>query len=997
MSHAGSVALSLSFSPSVREFLSTHFGGVGQVALVPENKGFDAKWIKSLTERRAPEVARGSSLRFIGMPVGGLCCGQVYLSGDGRLWHWDVFHQKGGGNGGGPNYSHPMEVESPISQGFRVQIGQDSFDLGGGTGLETEFETRYPLGVVRYKHPQLSIELEAFSPFIPLETDNSSLPLTVMRYTIANTSSEPVSGQLSGWLTNPVGDFLGQGHRMVKRQEAGTEHGVTVLEYFAEPKPEMAPSGRPDLLFADFEGDSYSPWTVEGDAFGTRPFRYDELPDRQKPTKPHGKAFVNSHESRQGQDSGTADSYVGKLTSPTFTVTRRFINFYIGGGNHPGQECLNLIIDGKVVRSETGRDASPLRSAHFDVTEFEGKAAHLEIVDAFRGGWGHITLDEIVFSDQPLQETIAVEQLADFGSMCLGVLEPGLVEDETLGVKFMLAPGQSRTITFFLSWYFPNLTDAESMLGGLVDFPKLKRHYASRYHSARDVAMDFAKRSGHLVAKTLEFAKTWYDSSLPHWFLARTLIPVDCLATATAYRFDNDRFYAWEGVYCCAGTCQHVWNYAQAAARLFPDLERHTREHTDYGIAYQPDGTLYYRAEYDHRMAHDGQAGTIIRTFREHTMSPDSEWLRRIWPKVKNSIRRLMKEDSDGDGILDTWQYNTLDDAWAGKISWISSMYLAALRCGSEMAKDLHDFEFAAELEAMVDKGSRSVMEQLYDGELFVMKRDPGHPESIGTGPGCHIDQVFGDSLLHQVGLDPVLPRTQVRGALKALFKYNFASDAGGYRNQMQAVLRGGRWYAMPGEAGLIMSTFPKGGAIECQGKGRESVFVGYFNECMNGFEYQAAAHMIAEGLVTEGLSVVKTVHERYGADRRNPYNEIECSDHYSRSMASYGAFLTMCGFRWHGPRGHLAFAPKLPGPFRSPFVTTHGWGTLDLRGSVAKLTISHGHLAVKTLDLPLPGATKVQVKGRLVKATFASSGDGATVTFEPEVRVREGESLVVS
>lgn len=1016
---------------------------LAQASLIPAEKGLSPAWFRGLRARGKPTVLRGDQLRWIGMPVGGLCAGQVYLSGDGNLWHWDVFSPQMSSDytfsSRGGHYAEPMEVRSPFEQRFGIQLeGHGILALDRETMRGVEFENRYPIGRVRYGDPRLplQVELEAYSPFIPLQSEDSSRPLTVLRYTLKNPTERAQRGTLWGTLANRVAGFSGHFERFERVNRARYDGDVALLECLALPRLPSPQASRPDIDFEDFERTTYAPWVASGTAFGEGPFPQRAMPERKSATKGHGEFLVNTHESRHGEESVASDLPTGVLTSPEFTIGRACINFLIGGGAHKGATSLDLVIDGKTVRTASGRNSNPLRRAHFDVREFEGQKATLRIVDAVEGGWGHICVDQIVFSDVPWEDEVDLERLPDYGSMALACVgrAPGtrvLAEasldkgadaaqaslratstDEAplvgaLAVPFDIPPGESQTLEFVLAWHFPNYGEPEGEFGAIEDLAKLKKHYSLHAGSAREVVHAYAPQAKRLHEETSKWVDTWYDSTLPHWFLERTLISVDCLATGTAHRFDNGRFYGWEGVYCCPGTCQHVWNYAQAAARLFPDLERDVRERVDFGLAWQPDGTIFYRAESGKQIAHDGQAGTIVRAYREHTLCADDSFLRKVWPKVKGSIERLRKEDADGDGVLEGWQYNTLDAAWAGKISWISSVYLAALRAGAAMAVEMGEVSYAGELEAIVAKGAQNVSGQLFNGEYFAMERDPTHPESIGYGPGCHVDQVLGDSWLHQVGLEPVLPREQVRTALNSLWKYNFAPDAGKYMSAMQAVIKGGRWYAMPGEAGLVMTSFPRGGAKEAKGQGHADWVVGYFNECMNGFEYQAAAHMIAEGMVDEGLAIVRTLHDRYSPEKRNPFNEIECGDHYARSMAAYGAFLTVCGFRYHGPKGEIGFAPKLtPEKFRAPFTAAKGWGTYSqtLRGGQLNgtLQIRHGTLGVIELTLELPeGARPVLAKctlgGQACPAKLTFEGRRVRVAFEKRLELREQRDLQVT
>ncbi|MDB5292517.1 MAG: sacC [Phycisphaerales bacterium] len=157
-----------------------------------------------------------------------------------------------------------------------------------------------------------------------------------------------------------------------------------------------------DVLIADFEGPDYAGWTATGDAFGSGP-AHGTLPNQQQVSGFLGKGLVNSYLN--------GDKSTGTLTSPEFTIERRYINFLVGGGAHEGKTCINLLIDAKIVRTATGQEDEHLDWATWDVTGFKGKAAKIQIVDSETGGWGHINVDHIIQSDQRKQQEIAAAPL----------------------------------------------------------------------------------------------------------------------------------------------------------------------------------------------------------------------------------------------------------------------------------------------------------------------------------------------------------------------------------------------------------------------------------------------------------------------------------------------------------------------------------------------------------------------------------------------------------
>ena len=176
--------------------------------------------------------------------------GQLYLGGDGKLWHWDIFNRVEHTNEN--HYAHPMRAQSPLDQGFAVRIKSGdatqirTLDRNGFS--DVRFRGEYPIGFVEYRDSAcpIQVNLEAFSPFIPLNTDDSSLPATMLVYRVKNVSQTAVVVELGGWLENAVcldtgrpGD--GQRFNRVRR-----EPELLLLECSAEPAPEPAARGTRD-------------------------------------------------------------------------------------------------------------------------------------------------------------------------------------------------------------------------------------------------------------------------------------------------------------------------------------------------------------------------------------------------------------------------------------------------------------------------------------------------------------------------------------------------------------------------------------------------------------------------------------------------------------------------------------------------------------------------------------------------------------------------------
>jgi uncharacterized protein (DUF608 family) len=427
-------------------------------------------------EPSSPRVYSGKYLAAVGMPIGGIGAGSVWLDGQGKLGVWQVFNNLN--ETGIPDSFFALRAE-PDYEAPVVRVLQTVAEKGFDPVSSLTFEGGYPIARLHLQDETLPIEarLEAFNPLIPTDTANSALPCAVFRLTARNTGRTPVTVSLLGTLQNAVGsqgrggidgvrfaDYGANENHLIREaqmtaafltrsvdppppgllrlkgkqgmveappmlwlDELGgltetAEAGPTATAAVAQ-MADMAANGgvivvgnaRPEFfqaildvrkemagwdqltVFEDFEDGTYDGWTVKGQAFGKAPHT-GTSPGQQAVSGFMGKHLVNSFVPNDGPQ--------GELISDPIKIERKYIGFLIGGGNHPNETCMNLRVDGQIVRTATGKNQERLEPMSWEVSEFVGKTATLEIIDHHSGGWGHINIDHIVFADAPPEDLL---------------------------------------------------------------------------------------------------------------------------------------------------------------------------------------------------------------------------------------------------------------------------------------------------------------------------------------------------------------------------------------------------------------------------------------------------------------------------------------------------------------------------------------------------------------------------------------------------------------
>ena len=848
----------------------------------------DYPYRAQLLRHGGPRLYRGRQLDEIAFPLGGIGTGTVFLGGWGQLRDFEIFNRPHKGLMFDYTFftlHARCGADAPVTRVLQGPVGGGGFtgtgsgvDRMGGAGLphfrSAEFEGAFPFARLYLSDPKVPLDvwLEAYNPFIPLNPDDSGLPVAIFNWHLRNTGRERVRVVLFANLENKVGF---------------PEVGGGVIEYFEG-------SGVRGLKMSTRKHPPDSP-------------RYGTL----ALATPHGDLNVQTH-------------------------------WYRGGW--------------------------------FDA------------LDRF---WDQVSEGALEEERKPA----GVENGTDVGS---------------IGLRATVEPGQTVRLPVWIAWHNPNF---EKYWHGEAPKPVWKNYYATLHGDAVAVAQYVASNEGRLEKQMRAFADALFSSTLPECVLDAVSSQISILKTPTCLRLEDGTFYGWEGCGCtsgcCEGTCTHVWNYAQAMPYLFPSLERSIRE-ADYRINLHDDGHMTFRMplplgvkpEPTFHAAADGQMGGIMKVYREWLLCGDDRWLRALWPRVKKALEYAWKQwDRDRDGVMEGVQHNTYDVEFHGPNTMMGSLYLGALRAAEEMARRLGENVEADDYRAVFEKGRAWMDAHLFNGEFFIQEVRPDGKEAAGLDPrcdafpkyqlgaGCLADQMIGQWYGRMLRLGDLFDPEHVRKAMASIFRYNWKADLSEHANPQ-------RVYALSDEAGLVLTTWPRGG--------RPAFPFPYSDEVWCGLEYEVASHLIYEGFVEEGIAVVKGARDRHSGVRRNPWNEFECGHHYARSMSSWSLLLALSGFFYSAPDQSLRFAPRIwPEDFACFFSVDSGWGMVrQLVGCGvrrAAVEVRSGELALRELWVSFNACEgRVSLGGKAVRATAERCEGGTRVRLARTVTVRAGQSLVV-
>ena len=520
-----------------------------------------------------------------------------------------------------------------------------------------------------------------------------------------------------------------------------------------------------------------------------------------------------------------------------------------------------------------------------------------------------------------------------------------------------IPPNTSVTLTFILTWNFPNRLRDTLGLGqqyATILPSLLGNRYCDWFKNSDDVLAYCVENMGMLLSTTKLYTGTMYASTIPPELLDSASGRVACMRSATMWWTNaacslkygtQGTIMGTEGNGCCPLNCTHVYGYTTLMERLWPTLAQDMRC-SDFIRNFdmsQKGCTMRFGTG---GWAIDGALANVIKTYIVVRQSDgdDLSFLKSVWPNVVLQMNYIQTNFDAGDGVLRKPQQNTYDTAMSGANTFIGSYYVTALRAMSKMSGLMQeDPSKASEYLAQANKASNNYEKICWNEEFgyYVADVDLSNCQN-SYGPGCFVDQLCCVGLSSACGLGHVFNPDHEDQAHRALLANNFV---------VKPPFEDLQKHFYNGDIGLVVCTYPNGKL----GDGMM-----YETIVSTGFTSPNIAGMLLDRNVIGARTTALHIRNRYDGRNASPWNEPECDLLYSRSMAHWNIFDQACGIIYDSTSGSLSFDPRINQSKFNCFCTLNGgWGEFSQTGILGE----------EEQNFVLMGTEKVQTNKKHVVA----------------------------
>ncbi|MBO5256650.1 MAG: hypothetical protein J6C42_04015 [Clostridia bacterium] len=486
--------------------------------------------------------------------------------------------------------------------------------------------------------------------------------------------------------------------------------------------------------------------------------------------------------------------------------------------------------------------------------------------------------------------------------------------------KVALAAGETRTVRFVLSWYFPN---HYGKFGN-----RLGHWYENRFSDAREANRYLVAHRADIAGKAAAFAELLYNTDLPEMYPDAWSVHLSTLVKDSWYLKDG-KFGLWEGLgYCGFHTTDITYHASFGLLALFPDLQKRQME---MGLAFQrEDGRVHHFFTPDLEHVDNGFERVdmnnqfVLMVCRDYLCTGDRAYLERMWIPVRKAMDSIQALDADGDGLPDHGTTRNTYDAWnfSGSPTYICVLWLSALKAAARIAGILGEDECRTAWETLLEKGLAALEERLWNGTYYNLWRRDDETGTVIDG-SLMTDQIDGEWFLRMSGLEGNLSEERVRTVLQTIMEGNFDP-----------------------EDGLINATCPEGRPVSLQ----------TYENCQAGAVWTGIGYAVAALAMTVGMSdmadiLVGSIHEnqmRFGQF----WEHWECGFRYTRPMSSWTTLIAAAGLSVDQEQKTLCLRPIRP-KLTVPLCTGDFLGTVVFDGERCTVTALEGTLEGWTIDVP--------------------------------------------